>query len=59
VLQGDFCILAEHHIQAIIELRTGSQMPTPLEWPFSQETNQEQSTDTRLSECPEAHIVQT
>ncbi|KAI5121844.1 hypothetical protein M0805_003277 [Coniferiporia weirii] len=34
---------------AIIELRTGSQPPTPLEWPFTQETNKEQFTDIRLS----------
>ncbi|KAJ3722293.1 P-loop containing nucleoside triphosphate hydrolase protein [Lentinula raphanica] len=35
--------------QAIVELQTGVQLPTPLEWPFSQETNEEQSTDIRLS----------
>ncbi|KAI0042590.1 P-loop containing nucleoside triphosphate hydrolase protein [Auriscalpium vulgare] len=35
--------------QAIIELRTGQQMPTPQEWPFTQETNKEQHTDIRLS----------
>ncbi|KAJ7584352.1 hypothetical protein C8J56DRAFT_950802 [Mycena floridula] len=35
--------------QAIIELQTGVQVPTPLEWPFTQETNQQQSTNTRLS----------
>ena len=39
------------YLQALIELRTGTQLPTPLEWPFSQETNQEQSTNTRLSMC--------
>ncbi|TDL26382.1 P-loop containing nucleoside triphosphate hydrolase protein [Rickenella mellea] len=33
---------------AIIELRTGTQTPTPLEWPFTQETNKEQSIRTRL-----------
>ncbi|KAI0066620.1 P-loop containing nucleoside triphosphate hydrolase protein [Artomyces pyxidatus] len=35
--------------KAIIELRTGQTMPTPIEWPFTQETNQEQNTDIRLS----------
>ncbi|KIK71569.1 hypothetical protein GYMLUDRAFT_33772 [Collybiopsis luxurians FD-317 M1] len=35
--------------QAIVELQTGVQLPTPLEWPFTQETNQQQSTDIRLS----------
>ncbi|TFK69908.1 P-loop containing nucleoside triphosphate hydrolase protein [Pluteus cervinus] len=35
--------------QAIIELRTGQQVPTPLEWPFTIETNEQQATDTRLS----------
>ncbi|EGN93723.1 hypothetical protein SERLA73DRAFT_97671 [Serpula lacrymans var. lacrymans S7.3] len=35
--------------QAIIELRTGQSVPTPLEWPYTQETNQQQATDTRLS----------
>ncbi|KAI0076833.1 P-loop containing nucleoside triphosphate hydrolase protein [Panus rudis PR-1116 ss-1] len=35
--------------QAIIELRTGAQVPIPLEWPFTQETNDEQFTDIRLS----------
>ncbi|KAJ4470921.1 hypothetical protein J3R30DRAFT_3710877 [Lentinula aciculospora] len=35
--------------QAIVELQTGVQLQTPSEWPFSQETNQEQSTDVRLS----------
>ncbi|OCH92960.1 P-loop containing nucleoside triphosphate hydrolase protein [Obba rivulosa] len=34
---------------AIIELTTGETTLTPLEWPFSQETNAEQSTDIRLS----------
>jgi len=34
---------------AIIELTTGTQPATPLEWPFTQETNTEQSTDIRLS----------
>ncbi|KAI0321250.1 hypothetical protein OF83DRAFT_1100473 [Amylostereum chailletii] len=35
--------------QAIMELRTGQSTPTPLQWPFTQETNEEQSTRTRLS----------
>lgn len=35
--------------QAIIETQTGIQQQTPLEWPFNEETNQEQSTRTRLS----------
>ncbi|TFK69897.1 P-loop containing nucleoside triphosphate hydrolase protein [Pluteus cervinus] len=35
--------------QAIIELRTGQQVPTPLEWPFTIETNEHQATVTRLS----------
>lgn len=30
-------------------MQTGVQVPTPLEWPFSQETNEEQATDMRLS----------
>ncbi len=34
--------------QAIIELTTGTRLPTPLELPYSQETNQEQTTDFRL-----------
>ncbi|KAG1879528.1 hypothetical protein C8R48DRAFT_589537 [Suillus tomentosus] len=35
--------------QAIIELRSGQEVPTPMEWPYSQETNQQQATNTRLS----------
>ncbi|KAF8910204.1 hypothetical protein CPB84DRAFT_1812882 [Gymnopilus junonius] len=35
--------------QAIIELQTGVQQQTPLEWPFNQETNEEQMTQIRLS----------
>ncbi|KAJ6606797.1 hypothetical protein B0H10DRAFT_1819461 [Mycena sp. CBHHK59/15] len=35
--------------QAIIELRTGVTVPNPLEWPFTNETNEEQSKKTRLS----------
>lgn len=35
--------------QAIIELKTGEQAPTPIQWPFTQETNEEQNTLTRLS----------
>jgi ATP-binding cassette subfamily A (ABC1) protein 3 len=35
--------------QAVIELRTGKSLHPPLEWPFNQETNEEQSTETRLS----------
>ena len=38
-----------HLDQAIIELRTGTAPQTPLEWPFTQETNDEQFTDIRLS----------
>ncbi|KAJ7083358.1 hypothetical protein B0H15DRAFT_422992 [Mycena belliarum] len=35
--------------QAIIELRTGVTVPAPLEWPFTNETNEEQDKRTRLS----------
>lgn len=35
--------------RAIVELRTGQRLPTPLEWPFTQETNDEQFTQIRLS----------
>ncbi|KAG1813914.1 uncharacterized protein BJ212DRAFT_1274572 [Suillus subaureus] len=35
--------------QAIIELRSGQGVPTPMEWPYSLETNQQQATDMRLS----------
>ncbi|KAF5346171.1 hypothetical protein D9758_009923 [Tetrapyrgos nigripes] len=35
--------------KAIVELQTSVQIPTPLEWPFTQETNEEQSRDIRLS----------
>ncbi|KIK34697.1 hypothetical protein CY34DRAFT_621910, partial [Suillus luteus UH-Slu-Lm8-n1] len=35
--------------QAIIELRSGQGVPTPMEWPYSQETNQQQATSMRLS----------
>lgn len=35
--------------QAIIELTTGNTVPTPQEWVFTQETNEEQATRTRLS----------
>ncbi|KAJ8507179.1 hypothetical protein ONZ45_g10435 [Pleurotus djamor] len=35
--------------QAIIELKTGVQVPVPHEWPFTQATNEEQSRDIRLS----------
>ncbi|KZT73392.1 hypothetical protein DAEQUDRAFT_684394 [Daedalea quercina L-15889] len=34
---------------AIIELTTGRTPETPMEWPFTQETNTEQYTDIRLS----------
>ena len=34
---------------AIIELTTGTTPQTPMEWPFTQETNTEQFTDIRLS----------
>lgn len=49
---SDFSFLSSlivDKFQAIIELQTGIQQQTPLEWPFSQETNEEQSTKTRLS----------
>jgi hypothetical protein len=36
-------------VQAIIELRTGITVPAPLEWPFTNETNEEQDKRTRLS----------
>ncbi|KZT22614.1 hypothetical protein NEOLEDRAFT_1071005 [Neolentinus lepideus HHB14362 ss-1] len=35
--------------QAIIELTTGTSVPTPQEWAFTQETNAEQNTSERLS----------
>ncbi|KAK0217586.1 hypothetical protein EDD85DRAFT_990713 [Armillaria nabsnona] len=35
--------------QAIIELHTGERAPTPFQWPFTQETNEERDTRTRLS----------
>ncbi|KAI0789486.1 P-loop containing nucleoside triphosphate hydrolase protein [Abortiporus biennis] len=35
--------------RAIVELRTGIQLPTPIEWPFTEATNEEQFTDIRLS----------
>lgn len=35
--------------QAIIELRTGAPVVTPLEWPFSNETNEEEGAKIRLS----------
>lgn len=35
--------------QAIIELKTGVKLPTPQEWPYTKETNEEQATHTRLS----------
>ncbi|KDR85831.1 hypothetical protein GALMADRAFT_234928 [Galerina marginata CBS 339.88] len=35
--------------RAIIELQTGVQQQTPLEWPYTQETNDEQKTQIRLS----------
>ncbi|KAK0209024.1 hypothetical protein DFS33DRAFT_1372220 [Desarmillaria ectypa] len=35
--------------QAIIELKTGERAPTPIQWPFTQETNEERDTRTRLS----------
>ncbi|KAJ7083365.1 hypothetical protein B0H15DRAFT_785012 [Mycena belliarum] len=34
--------------QAIIELRTGVTVPAPLEWPFTNDTNEEQEKRTRL-----------
>src|SRR4051812_36245411 len=36
-------------VQAIVELTTGVKLPTPMEWPFTQETNEEQHTRIRLS----------
>ncbi|KXN84990.1 ABC transporter A family member 2 [Leucoagaricus sp. SymC.cos] len=35
--------------KAIIELQTGISPSTPREWPYTKETNEEQSTETRLS----------
>ncbi|KAG1725891.1 uncharacterized protein EDB91DRAFT_1086964 [Suillus paluster] len=35
--------------QAIIELRAGQGAPTPMEWPYTRETNQQQTTNMRLS----------
>ncbi|KAF8634881.1 hypothetical protein AX15_000635 [Amanita polypyramis BW_CC] len=35
--------------KTIIELQTGIQLKSPLEWPFTQETNEEQNTDIRIS----------
>ncbi|KAF4612016.1 hypothetical protein D9613_004324 [Agrocybe pediades] len=35
--------------KAIIELQTGVEQQTPLEWPFNQETNEQQRDDIRLS----------
>jgi len=38
-------------MQAIIQLHTGqSNLPTPLEWPYSIETDEEQNLKIRLSE---------
>ncbi len=39
-------------MQAIIELQTGTAPQTPIEWPFTQETNEEQFTSIRLSKWP-------
>jgi ATP-binding cassette subfamily A (ABC1) protein 3 len=36
-------------VKAIIELQTGIPQQTPLEWPFNQETNEEQKKRIRLS----------
>jgi ATP-binding cassette subfamily A (ABC1) protein 3 len=36
-------------LKAIIELQTGIPQQTPLEWPFNQETNEEQKKRIRLS----------
>ncbi|KAH8094651.1 P-loop containing nucleoside triphosphate hydrolase protein [Cristinia sonorae] len=35
--------------QAIIELKTGERLPPPVELPYNTETNEQQSTDIRLS----------
>ncbi|KIJ66518.1 hypothetical protein HYDPIDRAFT_174588 [Hydnomerulius pinastri MD-312] len=35
--------------ETFIALRSGQSIPTPLEWPYTQETNQQQATNTRLS----------
>ncbi|KAF9004918.1 P-loop containing nucleoside triphosphate hydrolase protein [Hymenopellis radicata] len=35
--------------KAIIELRTGEEVQTPIQWPFTQVTNAEQDRDIRLS----------
>lgn len=43
------CLVADvSSPQAIIELQTGVALPTPLEWAFTQETNEQQRTDVRL-----------
>ncbi len=36
--------------QAIIEERTGQDVQTPMQWPFTQTTNEEQDIGYRLSE---------
>lgn len=35
--------------QAFIALRAGQSIPTPLEWPYTLETNEQQATNMRLS----------
>ncbi|KAK7049037.1 hypothetical protein R3P38DRAFT_3307634 [Favolaschia claudopus] len=49
-----FHIYVVHHTsdletRAIIELRTGVTFPAPFEWPFTNKTNEEQDTRTRVS----------
>jgi hypothetical protein len=41
--------------RAIISVTTGVEMPTPAEWPFTNESNEEQALKTRLS--PSSHFA--
>lgn len=43
--------------QAIVFLLTGQDTPAPLEWPFTQETNEEQDTMIRTSAYSVASFV--
>jgi ATP-binding cassette subfamily A (ABC1) protein 3 len=42
-------LIADAFVQAIVQLTTGTRMPTPLEWPFTNETNEEQEARIRRS----------
>ncbi len=44
------CVMLKLDQQAIIELRIGEEVQTPIQWPFTQVTNAEQDRDIRLSE---------